>query len=199
MTTRQPSIAGSSLAAALSDDPFYTALVADLPASSPARGERLGHYFDYALREGASHRVRVADARQGAAIWLLPEADDRRRAREAAKRRALSAILGPPGYARYAEMIASMEAQSAPIIPPASWYLSILGVDPRWQGRGIGAALLRPTLAEIDAQAAPCYLETFGARSTIFYRRLGFAEIAALSEPLTGAPYWIMLRQPRTS
>jgi ribosomal protein S18 acetylase RimI-like enzyme len=189
----------AALAAALGDDPFYAALVEHLPVGSPERQVVLAHYFAYAIEEAATHgRLALADPPgTGAALWLLPEAEHARVARETAKARALGAILGATGVGRYAAMVAFMEAQAAPLLSADCWYLSILGVAPGLQGRGHGAALLRPVLAEADAGGAPCYLETFGERSLAFYRRAGFAPLASFVEPLTGARYWLLRREPR--
>jgi GNAT superfamily N-acetyltransferase len=190
--------AAQALAAALVDDPFYATLVMHLPVGSAQRLATLGRYFAYAVEEApARGRLTLADPpADGAAVWLLPEEDATRRARERAKHQALHTILGPEGFARYAAMVAAMEQCTAPVVPAGSWYLSILGVFPEQQGRGIGAALLRPTIAEADACQAPCYLETFGERTLPFYRRAGFVPVAAPQEPLTGARYWVLCRRP---
>jgi ribosomal-protein-alanine N-acetyltransferase len=54
-----------------------------------------------------------------------------------------------------------------------------IGVDPGWQGKGIGKALLRALLARADAAAAPVFLEvrTDNDRAQALYRRFGFAPI----------------------
>ena len=46
---------------------------------------------------------------------------------------------------------------------PQHWYLPIIGVTPAWQGRGYGAALLRPVLERCDADRVPAYLEASSA------------------------------------
>ncbi|MFN8582601.1 MAG: GNAT family N-acetyltransferase [Gemmatimonadaceae bacterium] len=48
-------------------------------------------------------------------------------------------------------------------LPPNAWYLSILGVHPSLQGRGVGSRLVRRTLEELDRNGAPSYLETYTA------------------------------------
>ena len=38
------------------------------------------------------------------------------------------------------------------------YYLDSLGVEPEWQGRGLGSALMQPVLARCDAERMPAYL-----------------------------------------
>ena len=35
---------------------------------------------------------------------------------------------------------------------PPHWYLAIMGVDPQWQGKGIGSKLMQPALETLDAE-----------------------------------------------
>jgi GNAT superfamily N-acetyltransferase len=39
------------------------------------------------------------------------------------------------------------------------YYLPFVGVEPEWQGRGLGTALMRPVLDRCDAEKVPAYLE----------------------------------------
>lgn len=49
-----------------------------------------------------------------------------------------------------------------------------MGVLPSMQGRGLGSALMRPTLDRCDREGLPAYLEASSERSTALYERLGF-------------------------
>jgi GNAT superfamily N-acetyltransferase len=181
-----------ALVRALADDPFYDAV---LPAND--REAALAGYFDASIDEGlAAGRVRVTpDARSGAAVWLLP-APPGGPAIRAAKEQRLRALLGAQGYATYERILASMTPLARRAACGSAWYLSILGVDPAAQGQGVGGRLIEPTLAEADAAGATAYLETFNPRSVRFYQRHGFAVVASHREPVTGASYDILVRQP---
>ncbi|MEM7409592.1 MAG: GNAT family N-acetyltransferase [Myxococcota bacterium] len=75
------------------------------------------------------------------------------------------------------------------------WYLAVLGTDPRHQGRGHAAALLRERLAHCDEERLPAYLESSRAENLPFYERFGFRVEASLD--LEGGPtVWRMLRRP---
>ena len=89
-----------------------------------------------------------------------------------------------------------MKARAETAVPKDAWYLSILGVAPSEQGKGLGARLLAPTLAEADRHGAACYLETFSSQSRSFYSRAGFKDAGRFLEPMTQSEYYVMLRPP---
>lgn len=60
------------------------------------------------------------------------------------------------------------------------WYLSMIGVDPARQGRGLGSALLKHTLASIDADGAAAYLESSNPKNVPLYERFGFEVIGQI-------------------
>jgi GNAT superfamily N-acetyltransferase len=99
---------------------------------------------------------------------------------------------------RVVRALAVLEAghPAEPAHPP-HYYLAFLGVDPPWQGRGLGGALLSPVLARCDDERAPAYLESSTTRNRLLYERHGFV----VSEEFVlgrGAPtQWRMWREPR--
>jgi GNAT superfamily N-acetyltransferase len=76
------------------------------------------------------------------------------------------------------------------------WYLALLGIDPRWQRRGVGSLVLEPVLRRCDEQGIPAYLETQKPENIIFYGRFGFTVKDEIRLP--GAPpVWLLWRDPR--
>src|SRR3954468_19008941 len=165
-----------ALADALIVDPFYLAISVDFEHDMHQRKAVLAAYFGYSMGEAArSGRCLVPDdPALGAAAWLLPRADDVDATESAAKSAFLAGTLGPRGLANYHRIVEFMSARAPAVVPAGAWYLSILGIAPAAQDRGIGARLLAPTLAEADAAGATCFLETFTPPSVGFYERLGF-------------------------
>jgi len=189
-----------ALADALIVDPFYLAISVDFEHDMAARKAVLASYFGYSLGEAerTGRCLATEDGRLGAAAWLLPRAEEVDAAESAAKNEFLLATLGPRGHGNYHRIVEFMAARAPAVVPEGAWYLSILGVSPAAQGRGLGARLLAPTLAEADAAGVPCFLETFTPRSVAFYERLGFRTAARHLEPVTSSPYAIMCRLPGT-
>ena len=76
------------------------------------------------------------------------------------------------------------------------WYLDSLGVEPEWQGKGIGSALMAPVLEICDGDRMPAYLNAGSPRSRELYRRHGFTVTDEFRLPEGGPPLWRMWREP---
>ena len=187
-----------SLAAALIGDPFYRAVTVACGDDEAARLAMLEAYFVLALAEGwQAGRVDLADAAgNGAAIWTTDTPAAQRQAAYAQREAALRVLLGKRGFAHFSAIVENMEHALASHDLSAAWYLSIAGIAPDAQGRGLGASVLAPGLAAVDAAGAACFLETYNERSLPFYGRLGFAVAGRYAEAVTGCDYWLMVRKP---
>jgi RimJ/RimL family protein N-acetyltransferase len=75
------------------------------------------------------------------------------------------------------------------------YYVRYLGVATRFQGHGLGTALLRPTLDRCDRERVPAYLEASTERSARLYERLGFVHLGTRQVP-DGPWFWPMRRPP---
>jgi len=193
-----PAVAGA--VAALEDDPFYQSITA-AHRDRVRRRTVLGQYFAYSITEGQTigRCVHLPDRSRGIAVWLLPQPADVRARASHGKRRFLQEALGVAGCSNYDRIVGFMREKAAGLVRPDAWYLSIIAVDPAWQGQGLGGKILEPTLAEADRLSASCYLETFSPKNITFYERLGFLTAAQIAEPTTGASYGVMVRHPRSN
>jgi GNAT superfamily N-acetyltransferase len=75
------------------------------------------------------------------------------------------------------------------------YYIRYVGVATFFQGQGLGAGLLRPTLDRCDRQGVPAYLEASSERGAALYERLGFVHLGELRVP-DGPRFWPMRRPP---
>ena len=92
--------------------------------------------------------------------------------------------------------MALMSSNSEPLIDADAWYLSIVGVLPERQNRGLGASLIHPILEESDRAGVMTYLETFTPENMRFYARLGYRTAGEFHEPQSDATYALMIRPP---
>lgn len=103
--------------------------------------------------------------------------------------------MGETSLNAYFTIVSFMSEQLDATLQDA-WYLSIAGIKPDYQGKGLGAGLLTEVLNETDRNGIATYLETFTPRNIRFYERMGYKTTKEVLEPLTGCSYWIMVREP---
>jgi GNAT superfamily N-acetyltransferase len=115
-----------------------------------------------------------------AAVWIPPGGVELTEAEEEQVEPLLRGVIGP----RAAEVIELMERFDAnhPHDPP-HYYLSLLGTDPSRRGEGIGMALLRHNLAQLDTEGMPAYLESTNPLNDARYGSVGFAPHGAFTTP----------------
>jgi ribosomal protein S18 acetylase RimI-like enzyme len=130
----------------------------------------------------------------GSAIWLAPgrKAFDFTFLQELQLAPLLISIAGVVGTFRGLGLAEALSAHH-PHIPHA--HLVFLGVSTAAQGQGVGSAILKATLAPVDAQHLPAYLETSTPRNVTLYQRHGFEITGELDKP--GLHMWTMTRPAR--
>ncbi len=176
-----------ALAAAFYADPVMSWLIPD----DRTRHARLRRFFrievqDLGLRRGT---VWTTSKRDGASVcmppgkWRLPPS--------------VAIGRGPAYMAAFGRRLPLATALMARLekrhLRQPHWYFAAIGVVPEMQGRGIGGALMRPTLERCDREGLPAYLEASSERSARLYRRLGFEdreEFRFAGSP----PIWLMER-----
>lgn len=95
---------------------------------------------------------------------------------------------------RIGQAIAKMESNHP---EPLHYYLPFVGVTPGWQGRGLGAALMRPVLDRCDREGVPAYLEASTPRNRVLYERHGFVTTEEFHLGKGSPPLWRMWRDPQ--
>jgi ribosomal protein S18 acetylase RimI-like enzyme len=82
--------------------------------------------------------------------------------------------------------------------PEPYFYLAFVGVAPRFQGTGLGTALLESTLGRVDAVGMPAFLENSNPRNIKLYERFGFRVTDEISARKDAPPLYAMLRPGKT-
>ena len=83
-------------------------------------------------------------------------------------------IFQATGLSRFRRAAETERAMGAAHPKEPHAYLALLGVDPAYQGQGLGSAILAASLEQVDALGAPAYLENSNPRNTPLYLRHGF-------------------------
>jgi ribosomal protein S18 acetylase RimI-like enzyme len=94
------------------------------------------------------------------------------------------------------EVYAPFEAMAGHHPPEPHWYLPLIGVDPAFQRRGLGSALLRHALTTCDQNQSLAYLESTNPISVPLYQRHGFEVIGEIAEG-SSLTLYPMVRKPR--
>jgi ribosomal protein S18 acetylase RimI-like enzyme len=74
------------------------------------------------------------------------------------------------------------------------YYLEYIGVEPIFQGKSIGSAIMQNLISKADGESVGCYLENAYPRNLAFYQRFGFQVID--EKEILGVPSWFMWRAP---
>jgi GNAT superfamily N-acetyltransferase len=173
------------LAEAFFEDPVFGWLMPD----DTRRRARLRRFFAIELRRLVLPRGRVwtTDDLAGAAL-SLPSGAWRAPARVTLLEGAVFGVH----LSRAARFGAAVERRH---VREPHYYVRDVGVHPDIQGKGLGGALLRPTLDRCDREGLPAYLEASSERSAALYERLGFRLTRELR--IGGSPpLRLMLRPP---
>jgi len=75
------------------------------------------------------------------------------------------------------------------------WYLDVMAVDPKYQGKGFASMLLKPMLGRIDNENLPIWLETNLEKNVLFYEHFDFRILEEIIIPNTNIVDWFMIRQ----
>jgi len=183
--------AAEALALAFADDPGWTHI---LPESG-VRAERLLTFFTAEIANVVpEHReLWVTDDGGGAALWGRPGRWRVPLTRTIRPAPQMAKVFGRRlGIATWAQLRFERHHPRR----PDHWYLHYVGVDPRHQGRGLGAALLAPVLERCDRERAPAYLESSSERNRALYERHGFELTGTFPLPAGGPPVREMWRDP---
>jgi ribosomal protein S18 acetylase RimI-like enzyme len=172
------------------DDPMAAYLFPNLAS----RTQGFGAFAQIAIEQfaGAGISYVTAPSICGAAIWQAPSPPETNPWRQISMAARLVYLL----RGRFPRLVRLGETVQKVHITEPHWYLAILGTDPEVQGRGIGSALLGPTLSRCDRDGEIAYLESSKESNILFYQRHGFSVLREVQIP-DGPKLWPMLRRPR--
>jgi ribosomal protein S18 acetylase RimI-like enzyme len=187
--------AADTLSAAFADDPVTSWIGRKDARRDIGRRGMFGHLVSALGIPG--NELWIADDYSVAALWVPPgQADLKLKLLEEIRLiRTLVSFTGWTGLSRANAFRKATDAQHPKSEP--HFYLMTIGVDPKFQGQGLGSALLGATLEHIDAQHMPAYLESSSPKNVPLYRRHGFEVMSEFRPREDGPPLWGMWRKAR--
>jgi GNAT superfamily N-acetyltransferase len=181
---------GATIAAGFFDDPVTVWLLPDVDRRREVIQPMFAIYADAYLRHDEVYLT--ADG-NGTAVWLPPGKRLLTPEQEEAFGAAMADLLG--SHLDRALQLEETFAKHHPTEP--LWYLNFLSTVPAFQGRGMGSAFLRQTLARADCDGVPAYHEATTPRNRALYERHGYVNQGEFRLPDDGPPLWRMWREPR--
>ena len=162
---------------AFADDPMWGAWA--FPSACDRRAHReavFGLFVDGALRYPTTW---IAEDDSAVAMWIPPGGNGLSPEQEIALEAELTTRLGMQQAARIFQAFDLFDAME-PSEP--HYYLSLLGTDPAYAGRGRGRQLLEDTLRVVDSERAAAYLDC-ADELVPFYSGLGFEVVGSVVLP----------------
>ena len=139
-----------------------------------------------AFKEGSDQ---YAENYTGAALWLPPNIYP--------DQESLSTLLQGTVLEQIKNDVFAVFEQMGRYHPSEPhWYLPLMGVDPFYQGRGIGSTLIQHGLVQCERDGKPAYLESSNSRNISLYNRHGFELIGTIHAGASPSLF-PMLRKPQ--
>ena len=178
------------LSRAFYSDPFYNYIMPD----GEKRMVQLEWWFRILLRYALKYGdIYYTEDNRGVAFWLGPQkpiTDDIRIF-------SMGLILYPfkIGFRNFirALNVSGQWDKEHKKMPKKHYYLMVIGVEPEFQGQGIGSLLMKKGLKKADDEKLECFLETVTEDDVRFYRKFQF-EVAVNKAFAGSEQFWLMKR-----
>jgi ribosomal protein S18 acetylase RimI-like enzyme len=182
----------SHLARAFDNDPFINWLV--------RQDDKRAYGFDALFRTclctlSLPHgEVFTTDGCLGGALWYPPGKSKIGLAQQLSLLPAMIRVASLRGLKRIIDVLNALDKAHP---TERHYYLQFIGVDPDYQGKGFGTALMQPVLERCNHEGCGAYLENTNEVNLAFYEQQGFAVVGVIDLGQGAPPVWPMWRDPQ--
>jgi len=182
------------LGEAFQDYPIFKYIIPDVDF----RKENLKYVCQFLLNLGGTKGevIGTSDQLEGVSIWI-PSRKSNRPEMEALQAGLLGLFvhLSPGSIRRLMDVGGGKAKKRSEFVSGEYVICDMIGIDPRFQRKGLGGKLIGSKLAEIDKASVPCYLETSRPENVEYYKRHQFEKIGEYA--IHGVDVFCMVREPR--
>ena len=175
------------------DDPLWAWAFPDPEARRDQHGQLWRLFVEGAARFPNSW---FSADHNAVAIWVPPGGSELSETQEARFEPMMSELLDSEGVRRVAALAEAFDQAHPHDVD--HYFLTLLGTDPAHRGKGIGLKLLSDTLAMVDADGMPAYLEASNPANVALYARYGFRPHSVFIAPADGPEVTTMWREARS-
>lgn len=197
LAPKDKAVAVDVLTRAFRDDPLYARLIPD----EQERLQCLSWLWEATIHTSLIFgEVYTTPSLQGVACWMAPGQSDMNLWQMVRTGFALPRAVmryRPETRKRFLDVVSMIDRVRHELMWSKYWYLWALGVEPAFQGQGIGGLLLQPILKRADDAGIPCYLETETERNIKFYQKHGFSVVHEEHLAWLDQKVWMLRREPK--
>lgn len=183
------------LSRAFHDDPLFTLFIPDIRK----RRNKLHHVMNTIVRYSVScgEVYTTSPNFEGVSVWLPSDKVEMNFWR-GLRSGGLSIILNLGLAATFKQLSVSdlMCSVHKRLISSPHWYLYLLGVEPKLQGKGYASNLMKVMLNRADQEGFVCYLDNTNEKNLYMYQHYGFKVIEEYQVLESDVRLWAMLREP---
>lgn len=192
--------ANEILVRAFSKDPMFRYLGIEIkPGQSQVDKSLLKWFCNFNLRncQPYNHIYTTPGDLKGVAVWIPPGKSEMNTWQILLMLFVLFWKCGWHRTKRSLSLFSTLNKRHHEEMSEPHWMLNLIGVEPTYQGKGIGSLLLQPILEKADRDGFSCYLSTFNEQAVGFYQKHGFITLWQ-GELSDGSPrIWTMKRKPQ--
>jgi GNAT superfamily N-acetyltransferase len=185
--------ASGSIARAFMNEPIQAYVLPDEQERMIKSPENFAILIRYCMLFG---EVYTSAHAEGAVLWLRPgETEITPEKAEKGGLVQLLPLLEKEALDRFNSVFEFLSPYHKKDAPEPHWYAFVIGVDPEFQGQGVGKALMKPVLDKAHMTKTPLYLETADPTNIPFYTKLGFEMVRELTDPVNRIRLWTFLKK----
>jgi ribosomal protein S18 acetylase RimI-like enzyme len=178
---------------AFRDDPLWCYLFPDRQRRVTALPRFFGTFVNLGIRTQQAYGVGAP--LEGVAVWSAPQKTGAKFA-DYLNAGFPRLIFGPLFFSFFKaqNIFTRFEQMQKRYAPGPHYYLNTIGVLPAAQGQGLASQLVKPFLAQADAQGVSAYTETMTPSNVTLYEHYGFKTVERYDIPGTRLSQWAFYR-----